>query len=204
MHRLSLSLAGLLVIAVAASPTQAHKTEVSGNVAGMWHLEPNHSPRAGELAQVWVALTQAGGQKISLAECDCRLAVYNANQPGAAPVLEPTLTAMSPETFQSVPGAAVVFPAVGEYRLVLSGRPRASATFTPFELSYTTVVAAGGATATPPQADPQPGETAPDPAIAPPSAPVARSRPSLWGLGGGAGAGLLAIALWRWRSSHNA
>jgi hypothetical protein len=61
-----------LVATVMALPAAGHKTEVSGDIAGTWHLEPNHSPRAGEPARVWIALTQQGGQAIPLEQCDCQ------------------------------------------------------------------------------------------------------------------------------------
>jgi hypothetical protein len=196
MPPISPSLLGVLLATVMALPASAHKTEVSGNVAGTWHLEPNHSPKAGELAQVWVALTLQGGTVIPLEQCDCHLAVYNANQPDSPPVMVPTLEAMSPETFQSIPGANVTFPAVGEYRLVLTGSPKANAAFTPFELSYTTIVAAGSTTATPPtpQGNNEPSGTPPgqpvplaaSPAdgIAPTSQPQPGLGAKLWVIGG--------------------
>ena len=151
MCRPSISLVGGLLVGVellSGLPAQAHKTEVSGNVAGTWHLEPNHSAKAGEAARVWVALTQQGGRVIPLEQCDCNLAVYRANQADSAPVMQPKLSAMSPESFENIPGATITFSEVGEYRIVLTGSPTADATFTPFELSYTTVVAAGSARAT--------------------------------------------------------
>jgi hypothetical protein len=169
MRQPSLSLMSALVLGcLAILPAQAHKTEVSGDVAGTWHLEPNHSPKAGEPARVWVALTQQGGQVIPLEQCDCALAVYVTNQPGAAPVMQPTLQAISPEQFQNIPGAEITFPAVGEYRIVLTGRPRAEATFTPFELSYTTVVAVGSAV---PQAESAVPTPAPGDALETPTSP---------------------------------
>ncbi|MGB3202070.1 MAG: hypothetical protein WBA99_14295 [Nodosilinea sp.] len=152
MFRPSISLAGLVCLGfLTGLPAQAHKTEVSGNVAGTWHLEPDHSARTGEPARVWVALTQQGGRVIPLEQCDCNLAVYRASQPDSAPVMQPTLTAMSPERFENVPGAEITFPEVGKYRIVLTGSPTAGATFTPFELSYTAVAAGGTETTTPPQ-----------------------------------------------------
>lgn len=155
MRQPSLNLMSALVLgSLVVLPAQAHKTEVSGDVAGTWHLEPNHSPKAGEPARVWVALTQQGGQVIPLEQCDCALAVYATNQPGAAPIMQPTLQAISPEQFQNILGAEITFPAVGEYRIVLTGRPRAEATFTPFELSYTTVVAVGSAAASQTESNP--------------------------------------------------
>jgi hypothetical protein len=203
MRPSSPSLLGLLLVAtVMALPASGHKTEVSGDIAGTWHLEPNHSPRAGEPARVWIALTQQGGKAIPLEQCDCQLTVYDANQAGSPPVMALPLQAMSPENFQSIPGAEVTFPTVGEYRLVLTGSPRANAVFTPFELSYTTVVAAGSPTATPtpapvPVPEPPPSPTAP---AAPPEAGAIAPNPPQpggakpWVLGGLAGGAALALA----------
>ena len=135
--------ASLLMLPELILPVLAHKTEVSGDVAGIWHLEPNHSPKAGEPAQVWVALTQQGGKIIPLEQCDCRLTVYDVGENEDSPILQPVLESISAESFQGIPGAKVTFPDIGEYRLVLTGSPQGEGTFAPFELSYTAVVAAG-------------------------------------------------------------
>lgn len=45
---------------------QAHETEVEGQIAATWHVEPNDAPEAGKPAQVWVALTRLGGKVIPL------------------------------------------------------------------------------------------------------------------------------------------
>lgn len=128
------------------APVIAHKVEVSGDIAGLWHIEPNHSPKAGEPAQVWIALTQAGGAIVPLEQCDCKLTVYSAPYTGGEiPVLEPTLEAISAEQYQGIPGAEVVFPEAGEYQLRLNGAPQAGADFQPFELSYTAIVGRGTA-----------------------------------------------------------
>ncbi|MFZ4677144.1 MAG: hypothetical protein ACOYM4_15885 [Nodosilinea sp.] len=203
MRPSSPSLLGLLLVAtVMALPASGHKTEVSGDIAGTWHLEPNHSPRAGEPARVWIALTQQGGKAIPLEQCDCQLTVYDANQAGSPPVMALPLQAMSPENFQSIPGAEVTFPTVGEYRLVLTGSPRADAVFTPFELSYTTVVAAGRPTATPapaPATAPEPPPAPAAPAAPPEEGAIAPNPPQPggakpWVLGGLAGGAVLALA----------
>ena len=193
MRPSSPSLLGLLLVAtVMALPASGHKTEVSGDIAGTWHLEPNHSPRAGEPARVWIALTQQGGKAIPLEQCDCQLTVYDANQAGSPPVMALPLQAMSPENFQSIPGAEVTFPTVGEYRLVLTGSPGADAVFTPFELSYTTVVAAGRPTATPAPAPAAPAAPPEEGAIAPNLLQPGGAKP--WVLGGLAGGAVLALA----------
>jgi hypothetical protein len=137
----------------AEAPTFAHKVEVSGNVAGLWHIEPNHSPKSGEPAQVWIALTQEGGAIVPLEQCDCKLTVYSAPySEGETPVLEPTLEAISVEQYQGIPGAEVVFPEAGEYELRLNGAPQAGADFQPFELSYVAIVGRGSAPTTSPSA----------------------------------------------------
>lgn len=197
---IGLCLAGV----VFTQPAQAHKTEVSGDVAGTWHLEPNHSPKAGEPAQVWVALTQQGGKMISLDQCDCRLAVYKAGDSETTPVLEPALEPMSPENFQSIPGAEVTFPELGEYRLVLQGSPKNEATFSSFELSYTTVVAAGSgnraapidqdetaAVSTPPNELPQSQAALPQEQ----TATAMSARGTLWWVGALAGVSLVILVV---------
>jgi hypothetical protein len=195
----SLSLMGCLMLSILTPlPAWAHKTEVSGNVAGTWHLEPNHSAKAGEPAKVWVALTQQGGRVIPLEQCDCNLTVYDANQAGAPPIMQPTLAAMSPESFENIPGTEITFPEVGEYRFVLTGSPKADATFTPFELSYTAVVAAGSASASPPPPQSEANQSNSDPiptssdSLAAPVSSAAQNR--FWGIAIAMGVVGIAIA----------
>lgn len=147
-HNASSAIAFFLTIFLLVFPANAHKTEVSGNVAGTWHIEPNHSPKAGEPAQVWVALTQQGGTIVSLEQCDCQLTVYEGNATNSVPLLEPPLRAIAADNYQGIPGAEVVFPQIGQYQLKLTGRPRAGASFQPFELTYTVTVATGKSPAT--------------------------------------------------------
>lgn len=145
-HRFCLSrrLGWLVCLGLFATPVLAHKVEVSGDVAGTWHIEPNHNPKAGEPAQVWVALTRQGGQIIPLNQCDCKLAVYpEPHAEGAAPLLEPPLKAISAEQYQGIPGVDVIFPNPGAYELELSGTPIAGANFSAFKMNYTVTVASG-------------------------------------------------------------
>jgi hypothetical protein len=136
-----------------ATLTTAHKVEVAGDIAGLWHVEPNHSPKAGEPAQVWIALTQKGGAIVPLEQCDCALAIYSVPRTESeTPVLEPPLEAISAEQYQGIPGAEVVFPEAGEYELQLSGAPQLGEDFQPFELRYTAIVGRGTAPADNPAA----------------------------------------------------
>ncbi|UZQ53047.1 hypothetical protein OOK60_10995 [Trichothermofontia sichuanensis B231] len=172
-------------------PAYAHKTEVSGDVAGIWHLEPNHSPKAGEPAQVWIALTQAGGKVIPLKDCDCRLTVYAGPTIAAPPLLEPPLVAIAAEQYQGIPGATLIFPAVGQYFLQLTGKPQAGATFQPFALSYTVTVAAGQSPA--PAIARSPSPPSPSPAAA--AVPLVSPHPGAGWLGVGV---LLSLAVGLW------
>lgn len=110
-----------LFLPLLGSPATAHNLQISGDVAGVWHVEPNHNPKAGEPAQDWVALTRKGGQTLSLKQANCQMAVYS--QPRVKedlPVLQPTVKAISALKYQSVPSADIVFPNTGRYQLELS------------------------------------------------------------------------------------
>jgi hypothetical protein len=67
--------------------------EISGDVAALFHLEPDHNPHAGKPSQVWFALTRKRGKLIPLQQCNCQLKVFAGtdNQSGK-PILEPALT----------------------------------------------------------------------------------------------------------------
>lgn len=125
-------------------PASAHKTEVAEDVGATLHIEPNDTPRAGEAAQAWFALTRRGGKVIPLKECDCELAVYSEpRKTGAAPLVQPNLQPVSAERYQGIPGAKITFPKPGAYQLELSGKPTNDAGFKPFELKFDVTVASG-------------------------------------------------------------
>lgn len=120
----------------------AHQVEVSGDVGGMIHIEPNDTPRAGEQSLTWFALTRRGGRVIPLASCNCRVAVYaQPHRSGNSPVAQPSLFAVSAEGYEGIPGANITFPRAGSYEVVLSGRPVVSGDFSPFELRFPITVA---------------------------------------------------------------
>lgn len=120
----------------------AHETEISGEVGATLHIEPNDNPQAGIPSLAWFALTRRGGQLISLSECNCQLAVYaQPYQAGDSPIQQPSLTAVSAEGREGVPGAEVNFPSAGAYELVLQGQPVTDGAFDPFELRFSVTVA---------------------------------------------------------------
>lgn len=155
---------GAVVLLVIAKPVFAHKVQTAADVGATLHIEPNDNPRAGESSLTWFALTRKGGQIIPLAECDCQLAVYSQRvAENSPPLLEPSLKAISAERYQGIPGAEIVFPQAGAYRLQFSGSPKVAGSFQAFELSYEVNVAPGVAPSPSPTvvqlpSQPQPAE----------------------------------------------
>ncbi|WP_353259843.1 hypothetical protein [Prochlorothrix hollandica] len=180
-------------------PVMAHQVQIDRSVGATQHIEPNDTPRSGELSRLWFALTRQGGTIIPLDTCDCRLAVYP-QPPTPEPLAIPELTPYSAEGYTNIPSAQVVFPQVGTYELVLTGQPRTVGDFDPFELTFKVTVAQGSAPADPvppsPTVDtPLITDVAVDPVVAPPedvSLPL-----------GVTGGGVLAVLLaWKWLRSR--
>ena len=122
--------------------SSAHEVELSNQVGGTLHLEPNDNPKAGTASLAWIALTRRGGQPIPLTDCNCKLSVYA--QPydsGDTPIQQPTLSATTAESRSGIPSASITFPRAGSYELVLQGSSVTSGSFAPFELRFTVTVA---------------------------------------------------------------
>jgi hypothetical protein len=128
---------------LAMSPAIGHTVKTATDVAATFHLEPSHNPKAGETAKIWFALTKAGGQPIPLSDCDCQLAVKQ----GADAIATVPLQAINAEQYQGIPGGEMVFPKVGIYQLIFSGKAKEENAFQPFELKYEVTVQPGKAIA---------------------------------------------------------
>jgi hypothetical protein len=124
----------------------AHQVQTSADIGGTVHIEPNDAPRAGESTVAWFALTRRGGTSVPLSACDCELTLY-ASSEGA--IATPPLTPLSVERYENIPSATVTFPAVGQYELVMTGRPVTAGDFQPFELRFPVTVATVAPTAAP-------------------------------------------------------
>ncbi len=123
----------------------AHNLTITEDIAGTWHIEPNHAPKAGEPARVWVALTRRGGELLSLDQANCSLGVYQVpRSQGDEPILRPAIQAIGVEQYQGVPGADVIFPETGRYQLDLDCNPKIEGAFTPFQMQYDVTVASAG------------------------------------------------------------
>ncbi len=147
------------------APALAHEVQVAGDVAGTWHVEPNHQPKSGEPAQIWVALTKQGGEIVPLAAANCQMSIFRQPQTAAdAPIASPTLKAINVEKYQGIPSAEVIFPQVGLYKVDLNCTPKNPADFRPFQMQYSITVAAG---------------RTPDPTPVPMPEPISRVSPGL-------------------------
>ncbi|MDB9371884.1 FixH family protein [Nodularia sphaerocarpa] len=137
-----LFLSCLVISIITAHPSSAHQVQISEDVGATIHIEPNDNPRAGEVSQVWFALTRKGGKVIPLAECDCELVIYaEPHTPGEPALIEPSLEPVAAERFQGIPGAEITFPKPGRYQLQLTGKPASESSFKPFEFKFEVTVA---------------------------------------------------------------
>jgi hypothetical protein len=120
----------------------AHEVEVSGDVGGTMHIEPNDAPRAGTASLTWFALNRRSGQPIRLSDCKCVLSIYaQPRRQGDSPIQQPALQTSDVEGRPSVPSANITFPRAGAYDLVLQGQPVASGNFSEFLLKFSVTVA---------------------------------------------------------------
>ncbi len=171
------SIAACLLPIVSA---QAHNVKTSNDVAALFHIEPDHNPKAGQSSRTWFTLTKKGGELIPLEKCNCKLEVYQEpHKEGSEPLLKPQLEAISAEQYQGIPGAEIVFPTAGIYELEISGTAKDEKNFEPFKFSYNVTV--------------QSGEAA-QPSIA--QAPTKTASGIGWLVLGGAIAALLGVGVW--------
>lgn len=139
-------LAIVLFLILFTTLTTAHNVEITEDVGGTLHIEPNDTPKAGESTVAWFALTRKGGKVIPLSQCNCQLEVYSEPRSQAAsPLLSPPLKSISAEQYQDIPSADIIFPKPGAYQLQLRGTPTAEAQFKPFQLRFPVIVATGKA-----------------------------------------------------------
>jgi hypothetical protein len=140
---IGIEIATVMAVMSLGVPAIAHTVKTDVDVGATFHIEPHHSPRAGETARAWFALARQGGTLIPLEECNCKLSVYSKSSAAKFPLLEPSLQAIDAEQNRGVPGAEIVFPEAGLYELELSGTPKETGTFQPFKLTYTVTVGPG-------------------------------------------------------------
>jgi hypothetical protein len=129
-----------LLPVLAHNSVLAHNVEVSGQVAVMFHIEPNHNPRAGQPSKTWFTLTRKGGSLIPLQRCNCRLRVFQGSRTTGQPMLQPVLRAIDVERYRGIPGTTLTFPKAGLYTLQLTGDSKNKGDFPAFSVSYPVTV----------------------------------------------------------------
>lgn len=135
-HKLLLSL-----LTLSASSVLAHELVRDGNVAALMHTDPDDAPLVGKPTAVFFELNQRGGRAIALAGCTCSLSIYAGSvRATSRPLIQGKLVQGKGEILSSV-----TFPAAGAYTMVLQGRPKTGAAFSPFKLSWTVRADVSGA-----------------------------------------------------------
>jgi len=139
MQSISWLIAGLFATAsltISSTIVTAHENLTIGDVEVTSHLEPDDSPYAGEPSFTWFHLTRSDGESIALADCSCRLVVYNSQNEA---IFYPQLTETEVEGHERPITTTITFPNSGNYRLVLTGQPIAGR-FEPFEITIPVTV----------------------------------------------------------------
>ena len=126
-----------------SAPAFAHNVKTSGNVAALFHLEPNHNPKAGDPSKIWFALTKQGGEAIALDQCNCQITVYNNQQV----LFQPPLSPLNAERYKALPSAVVMFPKAGTYQVEIKGSPKQEGDFESFKFNYDVTVQPGNVVA---------------------------------------------------------
>ncbi len=131
----------LLLLSLFNTQVLSHNIKTDGNVGVTFHIEPEHSPIAKEPSQTWFVLTRRGGTIIPLSECDCELNIYYQSSNSQSQLVQtPPLKPLSPEQYQNIPGADIIFPDAGIYDLELVGKPLNNSNFQPFSVTYSVTV----------------------------------------------------------------
>jgi hypothetical protein len=121
-------------------PATAHELQTDGDVGALMHIQPDDNPRAKVFTTAWFGLVQRGGTPIPLSQCACSLQIYVGEpQPGQKPVLTPKLQERKVQDgigSQTKLTAQLKFPRTGAYTMVLAGKPKATASFPVFRLSW--------------------------------------------------------------------
>ncbi len=123
----------LTLLALTLGPAAlAHEMVHDGSVGGMLHIEPDDNPLVGTANPTWFELTLRGGAPLTTGTCACTLSVYAGTyKPGAKALSTPPL-----KLDRGREVAAVTFPKVGAYTLVLTGKPKSGTAFAPFTLQW--------------------------------------------------------------------
>lgn len=130
-----------IAMTLPTSTITAHTVKVAQDVAAMFHIEPNHNPKAGQSTRIWVALTKRGGKIIPASACNCQMAIYTQpRRSAAAPIMQPTVKAVNAEQYQGIVGADVTFPRSGRYDIELRGTAKKAGEFGEFKVSYSVTV----------------------------------------------------------------
>ncbi|WP_088893898.1 hypothetical protein [Leptolyngbya ohadii] len=115
----------------------AHQDVRDGTINGRLHLDPDDSPFAGQPSLTWFHL-YSGNDAITLANCNCNLLVYDAQNQQVA---KPELSETEMEGHRERPiTASITFPKAGTYQVVLTGQPKAEGEFQPFRIAVPIVV----------------------------------------------------------------
>jgi hypothetical protein len=132
MRRLLIVIAFLACCAWPAL-VSAHTPTSDGAISAELHVEPDHNPLSG-VPTNYELLFKDTANKFTLANCDC-MATITLGENRITQQLQAVSTLQSANT--------VTFAAPGTYQIVVTGQPKAGASFKSFKLTYAVSVRDG-------------------------------------------------------------
>jgi len=113
-----------------------NQIKTTETIAATIHLDPGNEPRAGQASLTKFVLTHSQGQPVPPSNCDCQIAIYNADN--QLVMRDLPLSAVQTTGQQSI-STIITFPTPGAYRLVLTGHSH-NGSFEPFVLNFPVTV----------------------------------------------------------------
>lgn len=124
----------LLGIFFLAAPANAHVLKSDGTIGVFLHFDPVDDLVVGLPADYILAFSDTTN-RFKVADCDCRLTIKEDNR-----IIQ---TKSIKDTYPYYTKGSYVFPRVGVYTLLVSGKPKSPDAFQPFALTFSVRVGAG-------------------------------------------------------------
>ena len=114
-------------------PATAHELKTSGSISALLHINPDDDPVANQPSELLFLITDKD-KKFNPENCDCQSTVIENDQ-----TLFSSSLFKGRSSYQGIfaPAIPYTFPHIGIYTIQLSGKPKNSADFQPFAISYT-------------------------------------------------------------------
>ncbi len=122
LGKIALAFVIAIFFSLQAKVASAHILKTDGSISMNLHIEPDHSPIAGETAYMFLSFNDTDG-KFLLENCVCVFKVYEGNEEIESKEFDLELV-------------EYVFPEINIYKIVFEGTPKEGEDFQSFSLEY--------------------------------------------------------------------